>query len=73
MKGVDLKHIKKELDEKVVCVNFAHTIQHGAIKEKSQHCQMQLIEVVRRREPPQGVIVLMFWGHWMPSPYRCIP
>ncbi len=25
-----------ELDEKVVCANFAHTTQHGAIKGKQQ-------------------------------------
>ena len=35
------KHIRnifkeKELEEKVVCANFAHTTQHGAIKGKTQ-------------------------------------
>ena len=27
---------ENELDENVVCANFAHTTQHGAIKGKSQ-------------------------------------
>lgn len=40
-RSVVSKHIKsifsdKELDQKVVCANFAHTTQHGAIKEKQQ-------------------------------------
>ena len=40
-RSVVSKHIKKifldnELDPKVVCANFAHTTQHGAIKEKQQ-------------------------------------
>ena len=38
---VATKHIRnifkdKELDKKVVCANFAHTTQHGAIKGKTQ-------------------------------------
>ena len=40
-RSVVSKHIKKifldnELDPKVVCAKFAHTTQHGAIKEKQQ-------------------------------------
>lgn len=40
-RSVITKHLKnifneEELDEKVVCVNFAHTTQHGAIKGKTQ-------------------------------------
>jgi hypothetical protein len=40
-RSVITKHLKKifetgELDEKVVCANFAHTTQHGAIKGKLQ-------------------------------------
>ncbi len=33
-----LKHIfeSNELDERVVCANFAHTTQHGAIEGKTQ-------------------------------------
>jgi len=40
-RSVVSKHLKnifenKELDEKVVCAIFAHTTQHGAIKDKTQ-------------------------------------
>ena len=30
-----------ELQEHVVCANFAHTTQHGAIKDKTQTIDMQ--------------------------------
>lgn len=38
----NLKHIKNvfeegELDANVVCANFAHTIQHGAIKGRNRY------------------------------------
>ncbi len=41
-RSVVSKHIKRiftdnELDQKVVCAKFAHTTQHGAIKEKQQN------------------------------------
>jgi len=40
-RSVITRHLKNifaegELDEKVVCVNFAHTTQHGAIEGKTQ-------------------------------------
>jgi len=40
------KHLKnifkeEELDEKVVCANFAHTTQHGAIKGKTQENEVK--------------------------------
>lgn len=40
------KHLKKifetgELDEKVVCANFAHTTQHGAVKGKVQEREVK--------------------------------
>ena len=40
-RSVVSKHIKNifkdnELDEKVVCANFAHTTKHGAIENKTQ-------------------------------------
>ena len=50
--GVDrtviTKHIgnifkEGELDEKLVCANFAHTTQHGAIKGKTQETKAKQI------------------------------
>lgn len=40
-RSVASRHIKNilktgELDEKVVCAKFAHTTQHGAMKQKNQ-------------------------------------
>ena len=32
-----------ELDRKVVCANFAHTAQHGAIKGKTQNKELFFI------------------------------
>lgn len=45
-RSVISKHIKNiftegELDEKLVCANFAHTTPHGAVKEKTQLKQMK--------------------------------
>ena len=58
-RSVVSKHIKKiflnnELDPKVVCANFAHTTQHGAIKEKQQksiieYYNLDIILAVRYR------------------------
>lgn len=43
------KHIRNifkdgELSEKVVCANFAHTTQHGAMKDKTQVKNMKFIK-----------------------------
>ena len=45
-RSVVSRHIKniftdKELDEKVVCANFAQTTAHGAIKDKTQTRQLE--------------------------------
>lgn len=58
-RSVISKHIKKifvegELNEKVVCAFFAHTTQHGAIKDKLQHkkikyCNLDVIIAVGYR------------------------
>ena len=34
-----------ELEEKVVCANFAHTTQHGAIKGKIQIKNIKLVNL----------------------------
>ncbi|TWI75577.1 hypothetical protein LZ24_00624 [Desulfobotulus alkaliphilus] len=44
-RSVITRHLKNifhegELDEKVVCANFAHTTQHGAVKGKTQERQV---------------------------------
>lgn len=46
-KTVILRHIQNifkegELDESVVCANFAHTTQHGAIPDKTQEATVKL-------------------------------
>jgi death-on-curing family protein len=59
------KHIRnifkeRELEEKVVCANFAHTTQHGAIKGKTQETTVQyynldvIISVGYRVKSKQG-------------------
>jgi hypothetical protein len=42
--GRHIRNVFKEgeLDEKVVCANFAHTTQHGAIKGKQQRQEVIL-------------------------------
>lgn len=42
--GRHIRNVFKEgeLDEKVVCANFAHTTQHGAIKGKQQRQEVVL-------------------------------
>jgi hypothetical protein len=54
--------IEGEFQEKVVCANFAHTTQHGAIKNKSQSTDIQsynldvIISVGYRVKSKQGTI-----------------
>ena len=48
-RSVITKHIRNifkdgELSEKVVCANFAHTTQHGAMKDKTQVKNMKFIK-----------------------------
>ena len=56
------RHLNKifkegELEEKVVCAFFAHTTQHGAIKEKTQNKDVKCynLDALYRNQPGRGV------------------
>jgi len=60
-RSVVSRHIKNifkdgELDEKVVCANFAHTTQHGALSNKTQTRELKYYNLVSKNQDIQITI-----------------